>query len=131
MDGRDIQHGSGLRQRQVSVPQTDTDGKRTLEDVREAIAENDALRLDSSLNEDVRLGLEKTALTLRDLERELIESSSEAIVDRPEAASKSIEDLARDIRARVTEMNAAPKALEHIKKVLSMLTRFLAELARW
>lgn len=131
MDGRDIQHGSGLRQRQVSVPQTDTDMKRTLEDVREAIAENDALRLDSSLNEDVRLGLEKTALTLRDLERELIESSSEAIVDRLEAASKSIEDLARDIRARVTEMNAAPKALEHIKKVLSMLTRFLAELARW
>lgn len=131
MDGRDIQHGSELRQRQVSVPQTDTDRKRTLEDVREAIAENDALRLDSSLNEDVRLGLEKTALTLRDLERELIESSSEAIVDRLEAASKSIEDLARDIRARVTEMNAAPKALEHIKKVLSMLTRFLAELARW
>lgn len=131
MDGRDIQHGSELRQRQVSVPQTDTDMKRTLEDVREAIAENDALRLDSSLNEDVRLGLEKTALTLRDLERELIESSSEAIVDRLEAASKSIEDLARDIRARVTEMNAAPKALEHIKKVLSMLTRFLAELARW
>lgn len=131
MDGRDIQHGSGLRQRQVSVPQTDTDRKRTLEDVREAIAENDALRLDSSLNEDVRLGLEKTALTLRDLERELIESSSEAIVDRLEVASKSIEDLARDIRARVTEMNAAPKALEHIKKVLSMLTRFLAELARW
>lgn len=102
-----------------------------MEDVREAIAENDALRLDSSLNEDVRLGLEKTALTLRDLERELIESSSEAIVDRLEVASKSIEDLARDIRARVTEMNAAPKALEHIKKVLSMLTRFLAELARW
>ena len=40
-----------------------------MEDVREAIAENDALRLDSSLNEDVRLGLEKTALTKKDYQR--------------------------------------------------------------
>lgn len=56
-----------------------------------------------------RSGLERTALTLRSVERELIEATSETVLDRLEAASKPLEDLARDIRTRVTAMNAPAK----------------------
>ena len=105
--------------------------QRTLADIREAIAECDALRLDPDLTAADRSGLERTALTLRSVERELIEATSETVLDRLEAASKPLEDLARDIRTRVTAMNAPAKTLEHFKKLLSLLTRVLTEVGRW
>lgn len=105
--------------------------QRTLADIREAIAECDTLRLDPDLTTADRSGLERTALTLRSVERELIEATSENVLDRLEAASKPLEDLARDIRTRVTAMNAPAKTLGHFKKLLSLLTRVLTEVGRW
>ena len=87
--------------------------QRTLADIREAIAECDALRLDPDLTAADRSSLERTAFTLRSVERELIEATSETVLDRLEAASKPLEDLARDIRTRVTAMNAPARTLEH------------------
>lgn len=105
--------------------------QRTLADIREAIAECDALRLDPSLPEQDRRDMDTAALTLRNLERELIDATSETLLDRLEAASKPLEDLARDIRTRVTVMNAPAKTLEHFKRLASLATRILREVGRW
>ena len=107
------------------------DRLQTLADVREALAECDTLRLDPSLPEPDRRDMDSAALALRDLERELIDATSETLLDRLEAASKPLEDLARSIRARVTAMNAPAKVLERIKKVASLVTRVLTEVGRW
>ena len=107
------------------------DRLQTLADVREALAECDTLRLDPTLPEPDRRDMDSAALALRDLERELIEGTSDTLIDRLEAASKPLEDLARSIRDRVTAMNAPAKALERIKKVASLVTRVLAEVGRW
>ena len=105
--------------------------QRTLADIREAIAECDALRMDPDLTDADRSSLERTALTLRSVERELIEATSETVLDRLEAASKPLEDLARDIRTRVTAMNAPARTLEHFKRLASLTTRILREVGRW
>ena len=105
--------------------------QQTLTDIRDAIAECDILRLDPTLPEADRRDMDTAALTLRSVERELIEATSETVLDRLEAASKPLEDLARDIRTRVTAMNAPAKTLEHFKKLLSLLTRVLTEIGRW
>lgn len=107
------------------------DRLQTLADVREALAECDTLRLDPSLPEPDRRDMDSAALALRDLERELIEGTSDTLIDRLEAASQPLEDLARSIRARVTSMNAPAKALEHVKKFASLVTRILTEVGRW
>lgn len=107
------------------------DRLQTLADVREALAECDTLRLDPSLPEPDRRDMDSAALALRDLERELIDATSDTLLDRLESASKPLEDLARSIRARVTAMNAPAKVLERIKKVASLVTRVLAEVGRW
>ena len=107
------------------------DRLQTLADVREALAECDTLRLDPSLPEPDRRDMDSAALALRDLERELIDTTSETLLDRLEAASKPLEDLARSIRDRVTAMNAPAKVLERIKKVASLVTRVLTEVGRW
>ena len=107
------------------------DRLQTLADVREALAECDTLRLDPSLPEPDRRDMDSAALALRDLERELIEGTSDTLLDRLEAASKPLEDLARDIRDRVTSMNTPAKALEHVKKFASLVTRILTEVGRW
>ncbi len=105
--------------------------QQTLTDIRDAIAECDTLRLDPSLPEADRRDMDAAVLTLRNLERELIEATSETLLDRLEAASKPLEDLARDIRTRVTAMNAPAKALEHFKRLASLATRILREVGRW
>ena len=105
--------------------------QQTLTDIRDAIAECDTLRLDPSLPEADRRDMDAAALTLRNLERELIDATSETLLDRLEAASKPLEDLARDIRARVTAMNAPAKALEHFKRLASLAARILREVGRW
>lgn len=107
------------------------DRLQTLADVREALAECDTLRLDPSLPDPDRRDMDSAALALRDLERELIDATSDTLLDRLESASKPLEDLARSIRARVTSMNAPAKVLERIKKVASLVTRVLAEVGRW
>ena len=107
------------------------DRLQTLADVREALADCDILRLDPSLPEPDRRDMDSAALALRDLERELIEGTSDTLIDRLEAASKPLEDLARSIRDRVTAMNAPAKVLERIKTVASLVTRVLTEVGRW
>ena len=104
---------------------------QTLADVREALAECDTLRLDPSLPEADRRDMDAAALTLRNLERELIDATSETLLDRLEAASKPLEDLARDIRTRVTAMNAPARTLEHFKRLASLAARILREAGRW
>ena len=97
--------------------------QQTLTDIRDAIAECDTLRLDPSLPEADRRDMDAAVLTLRNLERELIEATSETLLDRLEAASKPLD--------RVTAMNAPAKALEHFKRLASLATRILREVGRW
>ena len=105
--------------------------QQTLTDIRDAIAECDTLRLDPSLPEADRRDMDDAALTLRNLEREFIDATSATLLDRLEAASKPLEDLARDIRTRVTAMNAPARTLEHFKRLASLATRILREAGRW
>ena len=105
--------------------------QQTLTDIREALAECDILRLDPSLPEADRRDMDAAALTLRNLEREFIDATSETLLDRLEAASKPLEDLARSIRTRVTAMNAPARTLEHFKRLASLTTRILREVGRW
>ena len=96
-----------------------------------SVGECDTLRLDPSLPEADRRDMDAAALTLRNLERELIDGTTDTLLDRLENASKPLEDLARDIRVRVTAMNAPARTLEHFKKLLSLLIRVLTEVGRW
>lgn len=105
--------------------------QQTLTDIRDAIAECDILRLDPTLPEADRRDMDTAALTLRNLERELIDGTTDTLFDRLENASKPLEDLARDIRARVTAMNAPARTLEHFKRLVSLATRILREAGRW
>lgn len=105
--------------------------QRTLTEIRKAISENDGLRLDPSADERESMALEEAGLALRALERELLEDTSEALLERMERASGPIENLARGVRERVTEMNAPSRFLEHFKKLASLVTRVLTEAGRW
>lgn len=117
----------------MSINDTDmnTEQPLTLKEVREALSENDALRLSPETTDGERRTLEEAALALRTLEREMMEAASDTLVERLGQASKPLEELARDIRAKVTSMNAPAKFLEHIRKAISLVIRFLTEAGRW
>ena len=59
----------------------------TLNEIRRAISDNDALRLDPDIPEEDRKMLETVALTLRDMEREMLSETAEGLLDRMEAAA--------------------------------------------
>ena len=110
---------------------TEETRKQTLDDVRNAIVENDRLRLEAGITDDVRAGLDKAALALRTLERELVAETSEDIVDRLEKASETLTEMARDIRDRVSAMNIPAKVAGHLKDTAAVIVRFLTEVGRW
>ena len=101
----------------------------TLNEIRRAISDNDALRLDPDIPEEDRKMLETVALTLRDMEREMLSETAEGLLDRMEAAAGPLKDMAAQIRS--ADMNRPSKVLEYIKKVLSFVTGFLKEAGRW
>lgn len=103
----------------------------TLKEIRRAISENDALRLEPDITEEDRKRLEKTAVALRNMEREMLSGTAEGLLDRMEAAAAPIKEMAAEVRSKVTAMNAPAKVLEYIKKVLSFVTGFLKEAGRW
>lgn len=103
----------------------------TLGEIRKAIADNDNLRLEPDIPEEDRKMLETVALTLRNMEREMLSETTEGLLDRLEAAAGPLKEMAARIRSRVTDMNRPSKVLEYIKKVLSFVTGFLKEAGRW
>lgn len=105
--------------------------QRTLAEIRRAIAENDGLRLDAAVSAEERKALEEAAFTLRNLERELLEDTSDALLERLESASGQLKDMSKTIRAKVTEMNEPSKVIEHFKNMVSLVVRVLTEVARW
>lgn len=103
----------------------------TLGEIRKAIADNDNLRLEPDIPEEDRKMLETVALSLRNMEREMLSETTEGLLDRMEAAAGPLKDMAAQIRSRVTDMNKPSKVLEHIKKVMSFVTGLLKEAGRW
>lgn len=103
----------------------------TLGEIRKAIADNDNLRLEPDIPEEDRKMLETVALSLRNMEREMLSETTEGLLDRLEAAAGPLKEMAARIRSRVTDMNRPSKVLEYIKKVLSFVTGFLKEAGRW
>lgn len=103
----------------------------TLGEIRKAIADNDNLRLEPDIPEEDRKMLETVALSLRNMEREMLSETTEGLLDRLEAAAGPLKEMAARIRSRVTDMNRSSKVLEYIKKVLSFVTGFLKEAGRW
>lgn len=108
-----------------------TEKIRTLEEIREAIAENDGLRLEPGVPDEVRKDLEKAALALKKIERELMDGTADRIIERMKEAAASVDGIAADVRAKVTKMNVPAKILEYFKKFVSLVSRVLAEAARW
>ena len=103
----------------------------TLEEIRRAIADNDSLRLDTDIPDEDRKMLEAAALSLREMEREMLSETAEGLLDRMETAAGPLKEMAAQIRSRVTDMNKPSKVLEHIKKVMSFVTGLLKEAGRW
>lgn len=103
----------------------------TLGEIRKAIADNDNLRLEPDIPEEDRKMLETVALSLRNMEREMLSETTEGLLDRMEAAAGPLKEMAARIRSRVTDMNKPSKVLEHIKKVMSFVTGLLKEAGRW
>ena len=103
----------------------------TLGEIRKAIADNDNLRLEPDIPEEDRKMLETVALTLRDMEREMLSETAEGLLDRMEAAAGPLKDMAAQIRSRVADMNRPAKVLEYLKKGLSFVTGILEEAGRW
>lgn len=104
---------------------------RTLEEIRDAIAENDRLRLEPDVPDGIREDLEKAVLSLREMERELMDDTAGRLLERMKAAAASVDGMAAEMRDKVSRMNVPAKVLEYFKKFASLVSRVLTEAARW
>ena len=95
---------------------TDNPIPKSLADIREAIAECDALRLDPDLPAADRRSLEEFTAP---------EYLDDLLFDF------DLDDDEEEDGDRVTSMNTPAKALEHVKKFASLVTRILTEVGRW
>lgn len=87
----------------------------TLKEVRKAIADADKLRTDPGLTSENREDVERMALELRKVERELISEMQDNINERIETAVSGLRALSSEIRAKVSKMDASAKMLKHLK----------------
>lgn len=87
----------------------------TLKEVRKAIADADKLRTDVELAKESRLEMERMAVGLRKLERELISGMQDDINERLEAAVSGLKELSAEIRTKASKMDGPAKTLKHLK----------------
>jgi poly(3-hydroxyalkanoate) synthetase len=104
---------------------------QTLKDLQKAISEVDAKRALKRLTDEQREALEMTAVGLREAERLLISKTQKKVLADMEEITKDINRLSKDIRARITKMNAFPKGVAKVEAVLSAAVKLLIAAAKW
>jgi len=106
--------------------------EQTLKELRASLAEVDAMRRDKDLTEPEREALELSAVALRDAERMLVAKMQNQLVKDLQAQTASLNEQAKVIRARVTQMNKLPsKVLKNIQAVIKTAVRIVAAVAKW
>jgi 23S rRNA A1618 N6-methylase RlmF len=90
---------------------------RELAKIRMLLSEAEAARLKAIEKEQLR-SLEEASLLLREKERELICKMGEEIAKRIENDSRSLNELATQIRSRIEKSGKMPKRLDKITKVI-------------
>jgi hypothetical protein len=104
---------------------------QTLKDLRSSLREIDAKRHDEHLSEAEREVLELTAVALRDAERLAIAKMQKQIIKDMEAKTASLGEQAKIIRAKVTQMNKAPKVLDKIESVIKIAVKIVTAISKW
>jgi DNA repair ATPase RecN len=104
---------------------------QTLKDLRTSLQSIDTMRRIKDLSDTEREALELTAVALRDAERLAIAIAQKQFIKDIEAQTASLTAQARTIRARVTQINKMPKALDNIESVLKTAVKIVAAIAKW
>jgi len=108
------------------------DETQTLKDLRTSIKEIDAMRRIKNMTDAEREALEMTAVALRDAERVLIAKMQNQFIKDMDAQTKSLNEQAKTIRARVTKMNKMPnKVLDKIETIIKTAVKIVAAVAKW
>ena len=104
----------------------------TLNELRASIKEIDTMRRIKEMTDTEREALELTAVALRDAERILIAKMQSQFIKDMEKETASLNEQARTIRARVTQMNKMPnKTLNSIQKVIKIAVKIIVAVAKW
>ena len=106
--------------------------EQTLKELRASIKEIDGMRLVQDISDDEREALELTAVALRDAERLCIAKMQNQLIKDLQAQTASLNEQAKVIRARVTQMNKFPnKVLDNIETVIKTAVKIVAAIAKW
>jgi len=104
---------------------------RTLKELRASLQEIDAMRRVKDISDAEREALEMTSVSLRNAERIAIAATQKQFIKDMETQTASLNEQARVIRARVTQMNKMPKVLDNIESVIKTAVKILVAIAKW
>lgn len=102
-----------------------TNKYNSFEEIRKALSEIDELRANQSLTKDEIALLEGSALSLRELERLLINKEQKALASSIKVMEEELKTLTKSMRERVSKMNKASKALDITEKVIAEVLKVL------
>lgn len=103
----------------------------SLEEVRKSLKEIENERTSTGLSNEQRATLEETSITLRAIERSLIEKTQKEIINDFEQETFRINLQAKEIRALVRKLNKFPKALDITESVIKECVKILKVIAKW
>jgi len=104
---------------------------RTLKELRALLQEIDAMRRVKDISDAEREALEMTSVALRDAERIAITATQKQFIKDMETQTESLNEQARIIRARVTQINKMPKVLDNIESVIKTAVKIVVAIAKW
>ena len=104
---------------------------QTLKEIQASIKEIDQQRSYQTLTDAEREVLELTAVALRDAERVVISSIQKQVIKDMEAQTAALNEQAKVIRAKVTQINKVPKALDSIESAIKTAVKIVAAVAKW
>ena len=105
--------------------------EQTLKDLRVALKEIDVMRCVKDISDAERNVLELTAVALRDAERVGIAKLQKQVIKDMEVKTASLNEQAKAIRNRVTQMNKMPKVLDTVETVIKTAVKVVAAIAKW
>ena len=97
---------------------TDSAWIDSLKTIYETLETIEHTRKSPDINPEEKLVLEKSAVSLRKKEREIIGEQISAMIKKITPQSENLETLTGNIRKRVKNMGKAPKTLDNISKIL-------------
>lgn len=103
----------------------------SLEEVRKSLKKVEKERTASGLSSEQRTALEEASITLRTVERTLIEKAQKEIISDLEQETFRINLQAKEIRALVKKLNKFPKTLDITESVIKECVKVLQVIAKW